>query len=796
MNTIWQDLRYGARMLMKKPGFTAVAALTLALGIGANTAIFSVVNAALIRALPYHNPNQLIILFSTSADGQRDAMSIQEMREFQTQSQTLEDLTGFLSQSVNLTGGDRPDRVRGAFVAANFFQVFDLKPVVGRTFAPGEDGPGAEKVVVVNEKLWRERLSGDPNLTGKKLILNGEPFKVIGVVPANFKQPLDPDVEVWMGAAVFPGATAQRDFRLLIGVGHLKPGVNLAQAQAEMKTISNQLAQAYPVENVGRGAQVEYFHEFMVGGLRRMLYLLFATVGVILLIACANLANLLLARGLARQREIAVRAALGAGRWRLIRQLLTEASLLSLAGGGLGLLLAQWGLAALRRLPQNFVRAEDVSVDARVLIFTLAVAVVTGWLFGLAPAFQLARPKLNTMLREGGRSGGEGAKWNRVRSAFVVAQVALSLLLLVGGGLLIRSFDKLLRVDPGFKPENLLTLEYRLPRNKYQQSEAQWNFHRQVVERIREAPGVKSASLVRGLPFSGNGGSTGIILPDREIPPRGKELVVRLNTAIPNYFETMGIPLIKGRLFDERDQLNTPRVFLINQTMARRFWPDQDPIGKQIKTADAVIGVVGDAKHYRLEEEEQPQMYDAYSQNPGIFATVVVRTTVEPMSLAEPVRQAVWKVDGDQPMWKLRTVESLIDRSTADKRFLMLLMGVFAALAVALTVIGLYGVMSYVVSQRTQEIGVRMALGAGEGNIRRMVLRQGMSLVLIGIVIGLAASWLLSRLIANLLFGVSPTDPLTFSSIPLLLAVVALLACWFPARRATKVDPIIALRYE
>jgi putative ABC transport system permease protein len=779
-----------------------IAVITLALGIGANTAIFSVVNAALIRALPYHNPERLILLFATSADAQRDTWSIQEMEEFQSQSQSLEDLTGFMSQSVNLTGIERPDRVRGAYVAANFFQVFNLSPVVGRTFAAGEDRPGAEKVVVVNEKIWRERLDGDPNLKGKKLILNGEPFSVIGVVSANFKQPLDSEVEVWMGAVAYPGNTAQRDFRLLLGIGHLKPGAGLAQTQAEMNAIANRLALAYPGENTGRGAKVEYVHEFMVGGLRRMMYLLFAAVGVILLIACANLANLLLARGLARQREIAVRAALGAGKWRLIRQLLTEASLLSLAGGGLGLLFAEWGLAALRRLPQNFVRGEDVRVDARVLLFTLAVAIVTGWLFGLAPAIQLARPELNTMLKEGGRSGGEGAKWNRVRGAFVVAQVALSLLLLVGGGLLIRSFDKLLRVDPGFKPENLLTLEYRLPRNKYQQGEAQWNFHRQVVERIRDVPGVKSASLVRGLPFSGNGGDTEIILPDREIPPKGKEPRAMFNTAMPNYFETMGIPLIKGRLFNEQDQLNTPRVFLINQTMARRFWPDQDPIGKQIKTdaADgatgAVIGVVGDAKHFWLEEESQPQMYEAYSQAPGIFATVVVRTTVEPMSLAEPVRQVVWKVDGDQPMWKVRTLESLIDRSTANKRFLMVLMGVFAALALALTVIGLYGVMSYAVSQRTQEIGVRMALGAGARNIHRMVLRQGMTLVLIGVAFGLAASWLLTRLMANLLFGVSATDLLTFVSISSLLTIVALLACWIPARRAMKVDPIIALRYE
>src|SRR5262245_8949230 len=801
MNNLWQDLRYGRRMLMKKPGFTLIAAITLALGIGANTAIFSVVDAALIRALPYHNPDRLILLSATTTGGERDLMSIEEMREFQTGAQSLEDVTGMVARSVNLPGVDRPDRVRGAYVTANFFQVFNLKPVVGRTFAPGEERPGAEKVVVVNERIWRERFGGDPNLAGKKLILNGEPFSVIGVAPPDFIQPMDPEVEVWMGAAAYPGNTAQRDFRFLYGIGHLKPGAGQEQAQAEMNTIANQLALAYPGENTGRGAKVENLHEVMVGGLRRMLYLLFAAVGVILLIACANLANLLLARGLARQREIAVRAALGAGKWRLVRQSVTETSLPSVAGGGLGLLIAQWGLEALKRLPQNFVRGEDVGVDTRVLLFTLAVAVVTGWLFGLAPAIQLARPELNTILKDGGRSGGEGAKWNRVRGAFVVAQVALSLLLLVGGGLLIRSFEKLLRVDPGFKPENLLTREYRLPRNKYQQGEAQWNFHRQVVERIRVTPGVNSASLVRGLPFSGNGGSVAIILPDRENPPKGKEPVVRSNTAVPNYFETMGIPFIKGRLFNEQDQLNTPRVFIINQTMARRFWPDQDPIGKQIKIdadspAGTVIGVVGDAKHYWLDEEAQPQMYEAYSQSPGIFATVVVRTTVEPMSLAEPVRQAVWKVDADQPMWKVRTLESLIERSVADKRFLMVLMGVFAALALALTVIGLYGVMSYAVSQRTQEIGVRMALGAGARNLHRMGLRQGMTLVSIGVAVGLAASWLLTRLMAKLLFGVSATDPLTFSSIPLLLAIVALLACWIPARRATKVDPIVALRYE
>jgi putative ABC transport system permease protein len=801
MQTLLQDLRYATRMLLKKPAFTLIAIVTLALGIGVNTAIFSVVNAVLLRALPYHNAEQLVVLFGTTTNGEKDGLSIAEGTDFHAQVQSFEDLTIFQSQSVNLTGGDRPDRVRGGFVSANFFTVFNIKPILGRDFAEGEDRQGGTKLVIINEKFWQERLQRDTNLAGKTLILNGESFSVIGVMPSTFKQPLDPEVELWMPVPNFPGNTAPRDARFLLGLGHLKAGVSLSQAQAEISTIASQLAEAYPKENTGRGAKLESFRELTVSDIRPALLLLFAAVGVILLIACANLANLLLARGLARQKEIAVRAAMGASRWRLIRQLLTETSLLGLLGGGFGLLLAQWGLYGLLKLPQGFVRVDDVKLDGLVMLFALVVSLVTGWLFGLAPAFQLAKPDLHATLKEGGRSSGEGAKWNYLRSTFVVVQIALSLLLLVFGGLLIRSFDKLLRVDPGFKPEKLLTMEYRLPRNKYEKSEAQWNVHRQIIERISEVPGVVSASLVRGLPFSGNGGNASIILPDREIPQKGKEPKVMFNTAMPNYFETMGIPFIEGRLFDTHDQANAPTVFIVNQTMARRFWPDDTPIGKQVKmvedgTTGTVIGVVGDAKHFYLEEEPSPQMYAAYSQMSGIFATVVVRTSVEPMSLAEPVRQALWKVDSDQPMWKVRTVEFLLDRRLADKQFVMTLMSMFAALALVMTIIGLYGIINYTVNQRTQEIGIRMALGAQTGNILRMVLRQGMKLVLIGIAFGLSAAWLLTRLMTTLLYGINATDPPTFIGIALLLTLVALLACWLPARRATKVDPMIALRYE
>jgi putative ABC transport system permease protein len=584
-------------------------------------------------------------------------------------------------------------------------------------------------------------------------------------------------------------------------MGHLRPGTGLSQAQAEATTIASQMAQAYPKENAGRGARVEDLRELLVHDVRPMLWLLFAAVAVILLIACANFANLLLARGLGRQKEIAVRAALGASRWRLVRQLVTESTLIALLGGVGGVLLAYWGLHALLKLPQNFVDAKHATLDARVLLFALAISVITGWIFGLIPALQLARPELQSFLKEGARGGGEGSRWNRVRGAFVVVQVALSLWLLVSAGLLIRSFDKLLRVNVGFKTEQLLTLEYRLPRNKYKEPATQWNFHRQVVEQIQQVPGVKSASLVRGLPFSGNGGTTAIVLPDREPPAKGMEPEVMFNTAMPNYFETIGIPLLKGRLFGPEDQANTPAVVVINQMMAHRFWPDQDPLGKQIKFAEdgstaTVVGVVGDAKHYWLEEEQKPQMYDAYSQDPGLFATAVIRTEVEPLSLTEPVRQAVWKVDADQPMWKIRTVEFLVQRSAADRKFLMALMGIFATLALVLTIIGLYGVISYLVNQRTQEIGIRMALGAQMRDILGLVLKQGMVLVLAGVGLGLAAAWLLTRLMSRLLYQVSATDPLTFATISLLLVTVALLACYIPARRATKVDPLVALRDE
>ena len=547
--------------------------------------------------------------------------------------------------------------------------------------------------------------------------------------------------------------------------------------------------------------KIDLFRDAVVGNARSILILLFAAAGAILLIACANLANLLLARGLARQREMAVRAALGASRWRLVRQLLTETTVLGFAGGLAGVLLAHWGLWGLLKLPQNFVAAQDASIDSRVLFFAFALAIVTGWLFGLIPAMQLARAELQSGLKEGSRGSG-GTRWNRLRGGFVVAQVAFSILLLIAAGLLIRSFGKLVRSELGFESKNLLTLEYRLPRAKYTQADAPWNFHRRVLDRVQEIPGVKSAAVVRGLPFTFNTGMEGIALLDRETPPAGREPRVIFNVANGNFFNTAQIPLLRGRLFDDRDRPDTPAALIINQTMAKKFWPDQDPIGKQIKLLEeenivgSVVGVVGDTKQFALNDEPAPQLYACYTQQPIYFATLVIRTSVEPMSIAEQVRQAIWRVDPDQPMWKIRSFAWLVERSVADRKFLLALMIIFAALALALTVIGLYGVISYLVNQRTQEIGIRMALGAQVRHIMQLILKHGLTLVSLGVVIGLLAAIVLTHLMSHLLYGVTATDPLTFSAIALLLTFIALVACYLPARRAAHVDPVIALRSE
>jgi putative ABC transport system permease protein len=799
MQTLLRDLVFGARMLVRDRLFTIVAVSMLALGIGANTAIFSVVNAVLLRAFPYREVGRLVVLNVRRAGDTFESFRPTELERFQSRMQTLEGLAMETTQSVNLTGGERPARVRGAFVSANFFDVFAVTPTVGRSFVAGEDRPGAERVAIVSERLWHERLNSDPSLLDARLTFNGEPHRIIGVAPAHFVHPFDPEpIDVWSAAGAYPNPDAPAFY----GLGYLKDGRVLSEAQAEAATIMTEIAASNPVAHEGRSAHVELFREAIASRSRPLLLSLFAAVAVILVIACTNLAHLLLARGLERKREFSVRAALGASRWQLVRQLLTEATLLGLAGGALGLLVAHGGLAALLAIPQNFVPIEEVALDGRVLLFTLGLSVLTAWLFGLLPALQLSNPELASVLREGTRGSGESARWNRVRGAFVVVQVALSLLLMVGAALLFRSFDELLQVDVGFEPRGVLTLEYRLPRKKYPEPAAQADLHRRILEEMRAVPGVESAALVIGLPFSGNGGFlTAVQFPDRPPSPPGKEAKVMIFMVTPSYFEALGIELIQGRSFDDRERLDTPAVLIINETMARIFWPGQSAIGKSVTRVDdgitaTVVGVVGDTLQGQLEDKPMPQAYSPFAQRPDPFAALVVRTPLEPLSLVEPVRQALWKADSDQPMWKIRTLESLVEGSFANQKFLVTLVGTFAALALLLTWIGLYGAIRYLVDRRTPEIGIRMALGAQAADVVRWLSMQGMKLVALGLGLGLGAAWLMTRFIASFLYGVSATDAPTFLVIAASLIPITWLACYLPARRATSIDPMLALRHE
>ncbi|HEX5709185.1 MAG TPA: ABC transporter permease [Pyrinomonadaceae bacterium] len=800
MGDVLQDLRYGLRTLLKRPGFTLIALVTLALGIGANTAIFSVVNATLLRPLAFEGAERLVAMYEIPASGRRDFISVPDLEEYRAQSQTFEEFTTFVPQSVNMTGTGEPERVRGGFVTSSFFRIFGARPALGRAIEPREDAQGAERVVVLSHDLWQRRFGGDASIVGRALNLNGEQFTVVGIAPEGFRFPMD-ETEVWMPAWTWPNYKVERTARVSFVLGRLREGATLKEAQTEMRAISARLAAAYPAENEGRTTEVLGLHELVVEDVSTSLWILLGAVGFILLIACANIANLLLARGAARQKEVALRTALGASRWRIVRQLLTETVVLALLGGVLGVLFALWGLDALMAVsPGPLPGGRAPALDARVLLFTLGISLMTGLLFGIVPAWQLSKPDVYKALKEAGPVAGEGGR-SRLRGALVVSQVALSLVLLVGAGLLINSFYRLLKVNPGFDTANLLTLEYRVPRNKYSEGKQQVEFHRRVVEAVRGVPGVRSAAVVRALPFSGNGAAVNFTLPGQPEPPKG-QTPKALETAVdPHYFQTAALPLIQGRGFTERDTADSPPVVVVNQTLARKHFPGEDPLGRQLHFPDAkltaeIVGVVGDAKQYQLNEVQQPQVYTAYTQNPHLFATLVARTDVEPMSLERAVKEAVWSVDRDQPVWKVRTVEQLLTMNVADSRFIMTLMVVFAALAVLLTALGIYGVISYSVAQRTHEIGVRMALGAQERDVLGLVLRQGMLLALVGVGIGLAAAFGVTRLMASLLFGVTATDPATYATVALVLIGVALLACFIPARRATKVDPMVALRYE
>jgi putative ABC transport system permease protein len=795
LSDFWQDLRYGARMLVKNPGFTVVAVMTLALGIGANTAIFSIVNAVLLRPFAYREPERLVILLErVSGGGKGFSPSYPNFADWRVQNAVFDSISAVReNESFNFTGAGEPERLQGRLVSAEFLATLGVKPALGRDFLVEEDRSGATPAVILSYGFWQRRFGGDPNVIGKELTLNNQNFTVVGITPANFRYGADADVTVPIGLQAKRFGTRGADPGTGV-VARLKANVSVQQAETELNVIAARLEQQYPDSNKGLRVRVIPLHESVVGDVRQPLLILLGAVGLVLLIACANVANLLLVRAAGRGREMAVRVALGASRATLVRQLLTESLLLAALGAVFGILLAFWGTSFIAaQLPDGIPRLQEAQVDVRALIFALAVSLLTGLLFGLAPALQSSRPNLTEGLKEGER--GSSGRRQRLRSALVVGEVALTLMLLVGAGLLIQSFWRVLQVDPGFKAQNLLTMRVAV------------NNPDQLQQNVRNLPGVKSVAVADGLPF-GSANYPGFMIEGRPIPDN-KGSGLRYNVS-PSYFQTMGIELIKGRLFTAEDTRDSQLVAVINEVLAQRYFPNEDPIGKRLKHGPTspsleIVGIVRHVEHYNLDGQNgvQPQFYTNFNQNPlpTLPASVtrinlLVRTEVEPLSLASAVRAQATALNKDQAVYNVRTMEEAVAQSVAPRRFSMLLLTVFALVALALASLGIYGLMAYVVAQRTREIGVRMALGAQMSDVLRLVIGQGMKLALIGVALGLVASIALTRTMKTLLFGVSATDPLTFAGIAMLLTFFALLACFVPARRATTIDPSTALRQE
>lgn len=802
-----QDLRYAARVQLKNPAFTIVAVIALALGIGANTAIFSVVNSVLLRPLPYKDPERLVMVWE---DGSKhgfpqETPAAANFIDWRDQNTVFEGMAAIADVSFNLTGAGDPERLEGRAVTASLFPLLGADAHIGRIFTDYEDRPGFDYVVLLSYALWQRRFGGDNSIVGKPISLNGETFTVVGVMPARFQFPTSDDA-FWVPMGFTPEQKVNRERHYLQVLARLKPGTSLEQAQAEMHTIAARLAQQYPDSNTDLGAVVTSLHEHLVGDIKPALLILLGAVGLVLLIACANVANLLLARAAVRQKEIAVRVALGARRWRLIRQFLTESVLLATIGGVMGLAIAYGGLLLLRAfIPENIAQAREISIDLKVLGFTFLVAMLTGLIFGLAPAIQAARFNQTETLKEGGRDSATGSGGKRIRGLLVMAEVAVSLVLLISAGLLINSFLRLRNVDPGFRADNLLTMKFVLPVPKYAQFEQRSAFYTDLIQRVEAIAGVESAAVTTNLPLYRQGNSIGISIEGQPPLPPGQENVVFTRVVSPGYFDTMSIPLLSGRVFSDQDAPNTPRAAVIGETMARLYWPGQDPIGKRIGVGKIerpedwtqVVGVVKDVRQLELMADPKPQMYLPYKQR-GFFEPrdLVVKTEVDPASLAATVRKAVWEIDKDQPVSNIRTMEEILLDSIARQRFSMLLLAIFAGVALILAAVGIYGVMSYSVAQRTHEIGIRMALGAQTSAVLKLAVGYGLKLVVAGVGIGLIAAFALTRVMSTLLFGVTATDPMTFGVISVLLILVAAIASYIPARRATKVDPIIALRYE
>ncbi|HEX5736621.1 MAG TPA: ABC transporter permease [Blastocatellia bacterium] len=808
MDTLLQDVRYAFRMLAKKPGFTIAAVLAVALGIGANTAIFSVVNTVLLRSLPYKDPDKLTMVLSHKRDSLRGSGSAAflDVVDWEKQSQTFEDMAVFRQMGYTLTGVGEPERITGARVSADFFPLLGVEAIEGRTFRPEEDQRGSERVVVLGHGLWQRRFGGDPSIIGQSLSLNAEGHTVIGVLPPDFKFPLDvSDAEMWTAVAHDGDLLEERGAHYLKVVGRLKPGVSINEAQLEMNEIASRLEQQYPAENTGRIVNLNPMFEHLVSGIRRTLVILLGIVGLVLLIACANVANLMLARAAARTKEIAIRTALGASRRRVVRQLLTESLILALLGGGAGLLLALWGIELLIKLgPRDIPRLDDISIDGTVLWFTAAASILTGIIFGLVPALKASKPDLNESLKEGSRGTSEGFNRYSLRNLLVVVQMALTLIPLVSAGLLVKSFLRLQQVNPGFAPENVLTMRVSLPA-LFDEGDKAVLFFKQATERIESIPGVESVGAVTLLPLVGSNNRASFNIKSRPYP-ENEEPVAEFRAVTPNYFRAMGIPVIRGRTFTEHDVKGKTGAIIINETMARRYWPGEDPLGQVMSFGVSVsdnepdeweiVAIVGDLKHFSLDSEAVPEMYIPHAQQPWTGMTMVARSSMDPTQLATLMRGQVLSLDRNQPVSDVRTMSEVVGRSIAQQRFYLLLFALFAVMALVLAAVGIFGVMSYSVTERTREIGIRMALGAQTRDVLRHVVGQGMLLTLAGVVIGLVGSFLLTRFMANMLYEVDAFDPVTFAAISLLLALVALIACYIPARRATRVDPMVALRYE
>jgi predicted permease len=812
MKTLLKELRYGIRGLLKHPGFTAIAVLTLALGIGANTAVFSVVNAVLLRPLPYSDPARLVTIWEESPEREMFQMpvSLANQRDWVDQNTTFEQIAAYTFAELNLTGAGEPARLLTVRSSANLFSLVGAQPVLGRGFLPEEDKEGANRVVVLSNGVWRSRFGSNPEVIGRSLTLNNQSHTVVGVMPAGVQFPvgfgymgkvLNDPVDLYVPIAPRANELRRGNYSFF-AIGRLKPGVSIEQARADMTTIESRLEQQYPEGNTGIGVSLVPTYEQTVKEIRPALLVLLGAVGFLLLIACANIANLMLARTASREKEIAIRTALGASRLHVLRLLLVESLLLSLAGGLLGLLLALWGTDALIALaPDSIPRLNEVGIDVRVFSFTLAIALMTGIIFGLIPALQSAKPDLNEALKEGTRGSTGGVGGRRTRSALVAVEVALSLVLLIGAGLMIKSFVRLQQMSLGFNPDNLLTANLTLSRTKYADDHQRQAFFKDALQRLQSLPGVQAVAATTALPLTLSISGTDFRIEGRPEPAEGQEPMTNTSGVSPDYFRALGVPVLKGREFTHRDTSDAPLVAVINNDLAQVYFPNEDPLGKRNTLTDgeswvSIVGVAGDVKRLGLDTNVKPEVYLPYFQAASPSMSLVVRSNLDPSSLATAMKSQVQMIDKDLPLDETKTMEELLAESNSGRRFNMLLLSLFAGVALLLAIVGIYGVMSYTVAQRTKEIGIRVAIGAQASDVFRMVIGHGMMLALIGIVFGLVAAYGVTRLMTSMLFGVEPTDPTTFVGIALLLAVVAFVACYIPGRRATKVDPLVALRYE